>query len=390
MMSHLTRHDLCLSSAAAVGCRIDRGNTFDLLVGGDRFVPNILAAIQVATKSIFVEMFTLRRGRLAQLFATALAERAMQGVTVTLLLDAFGSRFLPRSVIQYLRRSGVTLNFVNSLLTSFPAGYFSRDHRKIFVIDECTAFIGGMSIDDVFLGDSRYAPWHELMLRVSGSLVTTILQSVLETYSKTSGSCLPQTVKERGTTETSTNDIALGGDAIYVASGPHAKLGRVLYVNAIRLAKKSVQITTPYFVPEDVVSEELIRAVARNVDVRVITAGSKTNAKFVRVVAHAHYDELLAGGVRVFEYQPTMMHAKSALIDGGWWVVGSTNIDARSFHKNLEADVIGCDGIVAGTLAVTFADLERRSSEIRREADANRTGNFSLFRRCMKRLGRYL
>ena len=371
----------CREFLASTGLPPSVGNDLDLLVGGSQFVPAILEAIAGAQESVLIEVFTLRRGVLASTFVDALAECARRGVEVRLVLDSIGSRFLPSRLLHQLRRNGVAVHFFGRFRWSDPQRYLVRNHRKTFTIDYRLAFIGGMSVDDVFIGARDCRAWHEVMLCVRGPLAMGIAEMFAATYTELAGEALRGRPNDVGNVSDRSGEVLL-------ASAPGVARGRDAYIQLFRSARRSIELTTPYFAPEDAALKELIDAARRGVDVRIITAGVHTNARIVRVIAHSYYPELLAAGVRIFEPITRMTHAKTILVDKATWIVGSTNIDARSFYVNLEADVLSCDGTIADSLATTFALLEAESKEICRDAVGR--PREALLAGCARFLARYV
>jgi len=355
--------ETCRQLMAAIGLPESTGNDLELLVGGSQFVPAMLESIAGAQRSILIEAFTLRRGTLALAFVNALAERATQGVDVRLVLDAVGSRFLPSRLLHQLRRSGVAVHFYGTLRWADPRQYLVRNHRKTFTIDRSLSFIGGMSIDDVFIGSDSQRAWHEVMLRVRGPLAVQVAATFDATYAELAG----EPACARYDDEETTLD---GAGAVLLASEPGVPYSRDAYIQLVRSAQRSIEITTPYFAPEATMLKELVGAAERGVHIRLITAGAHTNARIVRAIAQSYYPELLRVGVRIFEPAKRMTHAKTILVDKIAWIVGSTNIDTRSFYVNLEADILGCDSRVAADLSTIFALLEAESDEISKAENA--------------------
>lgn len=376
-----TSSEKCRELVASTGLPLSDGNDLELLVGGSHFVPAILDAIAKAKESILIEVFTLRRGVLASSFVDALTERAKRGVEVRLILDAIGSRFLPTQLLHQLRQNGVVVCFFGRLRFSSPWQFLVRNHRKAFTIDRRLAFIGGMSIDDVFIGALDRREWHEVMLRVCGPLAV----SIADMFTATHVELAREPVHDQAS---DVRRLSHGGGEVLLASKPGVARGRDAYIRLLCAARRSIELTTPYFAPEEAVLRELVCAAERGVDVRLITAGVHTNARIVRAIAQSYYPKLLKAGVRIFEPSARMTHAKTVLVDKTVWIVGSTNIDARSFYVNLEADVLGCHGRIADVLSSTFAILQSESNEIGEAA----VGGFRgwLFAACARLLARHV
>jgi cardiolipin synthase len=231
----------------------------------------------------------------------------------------------------------------------------NRTHRELLVIDGRVAFTGGAGVADSWFRPSSGAPaWRDTMVRLEGPIVAALQGVFAENWLECVGEILTSprdwpVLRPAGTTE-----------AMLVKSSPadRATSSRVVFQMLIEGAVHSIDINTPYFLPDRSLRRSLVRAAARGVRVRIVLPGRTTDERFVRLASRRLYGELLAGGVRLFEYRPAMMHAKALLVDEMWSVIGTTNIDNRSFEHNDEVNVAFRDADVTGRLGQNFqADL---------------------------------
>jgi cardiolipin synthase len=238
-----------------------------------------------------------------------------------------------------------------------------RTHRKLLIVDGQIGFSGGLGIADVWLGDADSREhWRETVVRVEGPVVTQMQSAFVDNWVKSRGELLtgldyfPQIDKR--------------GDCLaqVVKSSPSegSSAAKLMYIVSIVAAKRSIYISSAYFVPDRDTIRALEAAVRRGVDVRVIVPGEYTDVPIVRQAGRMFYNQLLRRGIRIFEYQPTMMHAKSMVVDGIWTTVGSSNFDDRSFRLNDEANVNVYDEGIAAQLEQMFFEDLARSEEITR------------------------
>ncbi|MCU1350457.1 MAG: phospholipase D/Transphosphatidylase [Acidobacteria bacterium] len=347
---------------ALTGAPIAGGNCVELLKNGVQIFPSMLAAIRVAKKTINLEFYIYWDGEIGRQFAEALAERARAGVKVKIILDAVGSSRMSQALIDFMSRNGVDLEWYHPLRWYTLSRFNHRTHRKLLIVDGSVGFSGGVGIADEWLGDAD-APghWRETMIRVEGPVVTQMQFAFMDNW-----------VKSRG-------EILTGLDYFpeVPPCGPHltqviksspsegSSTVKLLYVISIVSAQKSIYINNAYFVPDYDTIRALESAVRRGVDVRVIVPGEFTDVPIVRQASRWHYEQLLRHGIRIFEYQPTMMHAKTMVVDGVWLTVGSSNFDDRSFRLNDEVNVnVHGEDVAARAEAMFHEDLAR-SEEVK-------------------------
>ena len=348
---------------ALTGMDMSKGNRVEVLKNGVRFFPSMLSAIRGAKKTINSEFYIYWDGEIGRMFAEALAERARAGVAVNVILDAVGSAPMSHDLTEFMQRNGVSVEWYHPLRWYTLSRFNHRTHRKLLVIDGEIGFSGGVGIADEWRGDADSKDhWRETVIRIEGPVVMQLQFAFLDNW-----------VKSRGELLTGLDyfpRIEPRGDCIaqVVKSSPSegSSAAKLLYVVSIVSAKQSIYINSAYFVPDSDTMRALEGAVRRGVDVRVIVPGEHTDVPIVRHAGRFYYNRLLRRGIRIFEYQPTMMHAKSMVVDGIWTTIGSSNFDDRSFRLNDEVNVnVYDEGIAAQMEKMFFEDLAR-SEEITR------------------------
>ena len=322
------------------------GNSFRLLDGGGEFFPELLAAIEAARASVLLEMYLVRSGVIVTQFIAALSAAARRGVRVRVMFDAFGSLGLSRADRNRLLEAGVQLRFFNPLEPRKRLGNLLRDHRKLLVTDGCTAFVGGTGLTDEFAAGLARAPWREVMVRIEGPVVADWQQAFARIWRR-GGAPLdvpppPPSAPRAG--------------AAGRLSLSEARQRSVLANGVLRRLDTSIQrawIMSAYFVPARRFRAALGRAARRGVDVRLLVPGARTDHPWVRYASRRFYARMLRSGVRIYEYQPAMLHGKVILCDD-WVSVGSSNLDRWSLRWNLEANQEVADTRFADTAATLF------------------------------------
>ena len=346
---------------ALTGSPLVDGNRVEILRNGVQIFPSMLSAIRAAQKTINLEFYIYWDGEIGRQFAEALAERARAGVHVKAVLDAVGSAPMSRSLIEFLQRNGIDLEWYHPLRWYTLSRFNHRTHRKLMVVDGSVGFSGGVGIADEWLGDADSKDhWRETVLRVEGPAVTQMQFAFMDNWVKSRGELLtgldyfPQ-VSPSGNQRT---------QVIKSSPSEGSSTVKLLYIVSIVSATKSIYISNAYFVPDRDTERALQSAVRRGVDVRVIVPGEFTDVPLVREASRMHYETLLRRGIRIFEYQPTMMHAKTMVVDGIWSTVGSSNFDDRSFRLNDEVNVNVYDEGIAQQMEAMFHEDLARCEEI--------------------------
>jgi cardiolipin synthase len=346
---------------ALTGAPMSEGNRVDILRNGVQIFPSMLAAIRGARRTINLEFYIYWDGEIGRTFAEALAERARAGVAVKVILDAVGSAGMSAQLIDFLRRNGIDMEWYHPLRWYTLSRMNHRTHRKLLVVDGRVGFSGGVGIADVWQGDADSRDhWRDTVVRVEGPVVTQMQFAFMDNWIKSRGELLtgldyfPE-VERAGphVTQVLKSSPSEGSSTV-----------KLLYIISIVSARKSIYIANAYFVPDRDTIRALEGAVRRGVDVRVIVPGEETDVPIVRQASRLHYDTLLRRGIRIFEYQPTMMHAKTMVVDGLWTTVGSSNFDDRSFRLNDEVNVNVYDRETAALMETMFHEDLARSREV--------------------------
>ena len=349
---------------------LHHGNRVTLFTDGPAFYPAMLDAIKDAKRSINMECYIFEYGKVGRDFVDALSERSRNGVNVTIVVDAIGSFSLWGKPVSRLRAAGVRIMSYQALRWHSLHRINNRTHRELLVIDGRTAFIGGAGVADWWREPTgrRTRPWRDTMARVEGPVVAALQGVAAENWLECCGEIL--------TGRDFFPDLKPCGDttAFVVKSSPsdRATASRVTFQLLIEGADHNVRISTPYFLPDRAVRRAMIGMAQRGVQISVILPGRHTDQKWVRLASRRMWGELLAAGIRIFEYQPAMTHAKVLVVDDLWCVLGTTNIDNRSFEHNDEVNLAMRDATVAARLLqdyerdlaasreVTLAEWQRR------------------------------
>lgn len=348
---------------ALTGAPLSEGNRVEVLRNGVRIFPSMLEAIRNAKKTINVEFYIYWDGEIGREFAETLAERSRAGVRVNVILDAVGSANMSQNLVDFLQRNGIDVEWYHPIRWYTLSRVNHRTHRKLLIVDGEIGFAGGVGIADNWLGDAdSHDHWRETMVRVEGPVVTQMQFAFMDNWVKSRGELLTgldyfPKVEPRGEclTQVLKSSPSEGSSAV-----------KLMYVVSIVSARKSVYISSAYFVPDADTVRALEGAVRRGVDVRVIVPGEHTDVPIVRHAGRLAYSHLLRRGIRIFEYLPTMMHAKTMVVDGIWTTIGSTNFDNRSFRLNDEVNVNVYDAAVAAQMEQMFFEDLARCEEITR------------------------
>ncbi len=325
------------------------GNRVTALFNGDEIFPAMLDAIASAERTITFETFIYWSGDMGRRFSEALSERARAGVAVHVLLDWFGSLPLDQTVIESMRQAGAHVERYHEPRFARPHHTNHRTHRKLLVIDGRMGFAGGVGIADEWTGNAQDRHhWRDSHFRVEGPGVAGLQRAFMDNWMKATGEVLH--------TEAYFPHLEPAGDAVcqVFQSSPQGGSDsvRLMYLLALNAARRSIRLSTAYLVPDRHCIAALHAAHRRGVSVEIIVPGEHNDSDLVRLVSRARYGVLLRGGVRIFEYQPTMYHTKMMMVDDVWLSVGSANFDNRSFRLNDEVN-----------LNVYDRDLARQQSE---------------------------
>jgi cardiolipin synthase A/B len=324
------------------------GNHFHLLDENERFFERMLQAIESATAYVLLEMYLVESGIIAGRFVEALGRAARRGVRVCVIFDGFGSLGLGATYRRTLIEAGVELRTFNPIALRARLQNFLRDHRKLLLVDGNTAFTGGVGLTDEFaISGPPGQPWRDLMVAITGPVVADWQRAFDRTWRRSGaelGLAVPSVFPS----------LAEGADGRVSLSEARARsmLANGV-VRRIAVARERAWIMSAYFVPSRRFRKALRRAARRGVDVRLLVPGPKTDHPWVRHAARRFYGKMLRSNVRIFEYQPRMLHAKMIISDD-WVSIGSSNLDRWSFKWNLEANQEVHDAAFAAIAAAVF------------------------------------
>jgi cardiolipin synthase len=358
------------------------GNRIEVLLNGDETFPTMLRDIRAAKSTITFAQYLYEGGSIARDIAQAFAERCRAGVKVNVLLDDYGAGSAPADIIDVMKQGGCEIEYfrrVDAAGILFPwklLRYDYRSHRRVLVIDGKIGFTGGYGISDAWTGDGRTPDhWRDTNVRIEGPVVIFLQAAFAESWLEATG-------------------IAIGGENYFPRLNPVGNItGQIvkssptggsfqnymLFLLSINSAKKSILITNPYFMPDDVMTEALVKAAGRGVSVQILLPG-EIDSQITYTASRSHYGPLLLGGVHIYEYKASLLHAKTIVVDGVWSTIGSTNFDNRSFALNQEINLTIYNPEVAQRLERIFADDLKYSEPISYEQWQSR----SLFERVME------
>ena len=347
--------------AGASGSPFLEGNSLELLNNGDAFYPPMLAAIKGAEHSITIEAYIYWAGEIGAAFAEALAARARAGCPVKILLDAIGSSSIGSDILNLLEAGGCQVAWYNPIRWYTVGRFNNRTHRKSLIIDGDVAFTGGAGIADHWRGNARGPDeWRDMQIRLEGPAVVPLQTGFAHNWQQTTGELL-------------------SGDAYYPVIGNRGPLAvqtllsspetgassvRTMYYLSIVCARESIDIANPYFVPDPVAIETLIEAKQRGVDVRIMVSGTRNDNWLARHNSVRLVGRLLSAGIEIHEFNRTMLHQKTMVVDGRWVTVGTTNFDNRSFAHNEESNVCFLDRDLAHQLRRVFHDDLKGSARV--------------------------
>ena len=338
--------------ATLVAADLVDGNTYDVLVNGDQVFPAMLQAIEGAKERISFETYIYDKGRVGDQFTDALERAARRGVTVNIILDALGTGSMEKSHFERLQKAGChTVNFNPTAWYALEELNY-RTHRKILVVDGSVAFTGGVGVADHWLGNAQNPQhWRDTQVSIQGPIARVLEAAFYENFVG-GGFTVTPVLTEPGR--------AHDGDdqSMVVRSSPSdgASDLKRLYLLAIAMARRSIEISSPYFVTDESTRWALDDARKRGVTIRILVESDITDHKSVKYASRDAYDDMLDGGIQIYEYRPTMMHTKTMVVDGVLNIFGSANFDNRSLELNDEVNV----AVFSRRLALRFLqDFDR-------------------------------
>jgi cardiolipin synthase A/B len=346
------------AAEALTGAPISHGNKAELLINGDKIFPAFLEAIESAERTLNLQTYVYWRGDIAEEIAHAVCRKAQAGVQCNVILDALGAAKMDRSLIGAMEEAGVRVIKFRPPKPYAVRRVANRTHRRLLIADGTVGMTGGVGIAAEWTGDAEDPDhWRDTHVRVRGPVVRGLQGAFAENWLEGTGEVLA------GEGYLPKLEPIDGGSAMQLVRSS-AKVGdtnvEALYYLAIASARETMELTAAYFVPRPAFTEALAEAAERGVRVRVLVPGPHTDKELVRVAGRAAYGRLLEAGVEIFEFEPTMLHAKTLVVDGAWASVGTVNFDNRSFQLHDEVTLCIWDSEFAGRLGEEFErDLTR-------------------------------
>src|SRR5215213_4570378 len=366
------------------------GHEVEIFACGDETYPRLWEDLRNAQRSITLQMYYCQPGRMADEFKEILLERAAAGVRVLFLRDAFGSGPLKKEYIEELQQGGIEVASFRPTRWYQLFKVYHRSHIRVAVMDGTVGYTGGYGIDDKWYGDGRHKDqWRDTTTRFTGPAVLQLQATFAAGWAEATGTLLagdlffPPEGMER-------HDGNVSGGLLHASPSVGSTSAERYYALAIGSAKQRLRIANSYFVPSENFCELLVSAAKRGVDVRVLTCNEDGDVKSTYHAGRAMYDKLLSRGVRIFEYQPAMMHAKSIVADGRFVSAGTVNFDNRSMSFNDETTLLAVDTDLGTRMEKLFESDMRYSKEITAAAHAARPIKDKLLDRTWSLLARVL
>jgi cardiolipin synthase len=361
-----------------IGTPFTEGNSITVLRNGDQIFPAMLKAVREAQSTVDLMTFVYWRGDIAVEFAKAMSDRARAGVRVRLLIDALGGRLIERGLVDEMDRAGVQVEWFRKPWLKSPFKANHRLHRKVCVVDGRIGFTGGVGIAEEWTGDARNEnEWRDTHLRVEGPAVDGLQSAFIQDWAETGQELYSEDDEfpEQPQNGSSTVQIVRGSASIGwddMQSAFHVMLCS---------ARERLRIATAYFAPDSDFLDTLCSAPARGVDVDLLVPGPHADKRVSQLTSEGVYDRLVNCGVRVWTFQPSMMHAKVMTVDGQAAVIGSSNFNRRSLDHDEEVVLIALDRDLTAILDAHLDEDFERSVEI----DLTRWRNRSLAQRAQEK-----
>lgn len=358
------------SMGVLLGPPILEGNKVEALINGDQIFPAMLEAIRGAKKSITLETYIYWSESIGTEFSKALSERARAGVKVHVMLDFMGSMKMDNALVNEMKEAGVRVQRYHKPVWWKLARMNNRTHRKLLVIDGEIGFTGGVGIADQWRGNAQDEDhWRDSHFRVEGPVVGQIQAVFNDNWTKATGAVLDgpdyfPPLEPKGTmpAQMFSSSPTGGSESMHL-----------MYLMSITAARKTIDLSAAYFVPDELTIRTLIAAAKRGVRVRLITPGSIIDSDLVKAASRDRWPELLDAGVQISEYKPTMYHVKTLIVDKLLVSVGSTNFDNRSFSINDEANLNVMDEAFAAQMTEIYEQDWARATPVTERKFARRS-----------------
>jgi cardiolipin synthase len=346
--------------ATIAGAPVEHGGTITVLNNGDEFFPALLQSIEAAKRTINFSVYIWSSGEVSTQVLRALEKKQREGVAVRVLLDGLGSIKVSDEEFEPLTAAGGEVQKFRSPKFGKLTRFHRRNHRRSIVIDGEVGFTGGMAVSDIWLGHAQDEEhWRDMMFKVTGPMARSLQAAFVDVWANSSGELLidPRNYPVPAPA------VAPGIERfVHLASSPADDDWSMayFYILPILAARDSIYLAAPYFIPDNHLQRALVEKARAGVDVRLLLPGHHTDNWIVRASAQARYQELLEAGAKIYEYQPTFMHAKYGVIDGQWAIIGSPNLNSRSRELD-EENAFGIFDQSFGSRLhdIFFKDLQR-------------------------------
>lgn len=356
--------DFLLALSGALNAPLQTGGTAQLLNNGEEFYPAILRSLREAEHSINLMLYIWEPGKVSEQFFDVLTERARAGVQVRVMVDGLGGHKAHDERIEALKAAGGQWCWFHPARFGQLTRVHKRNHRRAIIVDGRIGYTGGAAVMDKWMGDGRSGDvWRDSMVEVRGCLASNLQSAFTSLWTHNTGEMLAGPHFYGGPEDEP--EEAHPGEPISrhvnVVSSPSGEAHpmRALFWISFRAACKSIYITNPYFVPDPIMQSLLVERARAGVDVRVLVPGEKIDIALIRWASQHGYEAMLEAGMRIYEYQPAMIHQKTAVVDGKWSIIGSANMDVRSKELNQENALGILDvGFARQVTETFFADLE--------------------------------
>ncbi len=350
-----------------LGSPLTKNNSIKLLQNGEEKFPELLQAISNAKHHIHLEYYIYEYDDIGTQIIELLIQKAREGVEVRFIYDDFGSPSIKKETEKKMKEAGAAVfpfHKVNFYLLANRINY--RNHRKIVVIDGQTAFVGGINVSDKYINNGKKKLyWRDTHIRLDGPVVYYLQYLFITDWNF----CCPDSLKISDVYFSTPAPVAQGSFLQIAASGPDSYLPTILYsiLQAIYLAKKEILITTPYFIPGDSIIDALCIAAMSGLSVKLLAPGI-SDSRIVNAASKSYYNKLLEAGVEVYLYQKGFIHAKTMVTDSMLTVVGTANMDYRSFELNFEVNALIYDSVIAEQMRTVFFEDLKDAEQINKEA----------------------
>jgi len=341
-----------------LGVPATEGNSVEVLRNGDQIFPAMLEAIENARHTIDLLTFVYWKGEIGEEFAERLAAKASEGVRVRVLLDSWGCNPMDPHAIELMEKAGVRVRWFRPMKKLRPSTLNHRTHRKVMIVDEEIGFTGGVGIADEWRGDARNErEWRDTHFRVRGPAVDGLRSAFLDNWTETDPTLFEEEY-DRFPSQPQPGTAVV--QCIRGSSEPGVSDVGTLFRTLMRVATRCVRITTAYFVPEGPLFDDLSAAAQRGVHIQVLLPGPHADKRFVQLAGEGGYESLLECGVELWNFQPSMLHAKTMIVDDLLANVGSANLNSRSVNLDEEVNLVVVDRDLVACLDQQFnEDLER-------------------------------